>query len=147
MKLEEIYFLGHQLKGTSFSTYREPSGSGYYNYSNQFVESGIDIYKETVDGEDRRYLKINAESSVEGFESETHEIVFELDIEYQIKFRIDSISDFGLKDIKENDWFFLNFLASSSREIIESILSHSAMRSIPIPNQRNKMDDFEEESD
>jgi len=134
--LEKMSYLGHELLDSSFKLIKVPEGKGYYKY-----RVGIDDlfdFSEIKDGEEhlKNELTISAVASVKGNEEESDEPVFNLDIKFVIRFEMDKEDYIEQEAALENEWFFMNFVNIASKEIIDSILSHTALKGTFIPSHR-----------
>lgn len=81
-------------------------------------------------------VHISLNTSVNGFEKSSDDTVFALDIEFIIRFELDKNHLIEKEDAMENEWFFLNFAGIASKTIIDSILSHTALKGTFIPAHR-----------
>ena len=81
--LRKVSYLGHELVKSSFSLEKEPKGKGYYKYD---VSNGDEFLFSEVHNNEEEHLhneiSISLNSFVHGFEKDSEEPVFTLDIEF-----------------------------------------------------------------
>lgn len=135
--LKKLAYLGHELTNSNFSLDREPKSKGYYRYSvnvdDMFCFNEVNNEKEEhIHNE----ISISIASSIHGFEKESDEPVFTLDIKFVIRFEINKDEYIEEKFALDNNWFFMNFAHIASKDIIDSILSHSPLKGTFIPAHR-----------
>lgn len=135
--LEKISYLSHELIKSSFALIKEPEGKGYYKYN---VEFGEEFRFDEVSDENEQHLHneivISLNSFVNGFEKNTNDPVFTLEIDFIVRFELDKEHFIEQKDARNNDWFFMNFASIASKSIIDSILAHTALKGTFIPAHR-----------
>lgn len=135
--LEKLSYLGHELTSSSFKLLiKDPIGKGYYRY-NVGIDDSFN-FSEIKNGEEhlKNEIIISAVATVNGNERESDDSVFTLEVKFFIRFELDK-EDYIEKDYaKENKWFFLNFASIASKEIIDSILNNTALKSTFIPSHR-----------
>lgn len=135
--LEEVSYLGHELVNSTFSLKKEPRGKGYYKYN---VSIGDQFSFVEVHDDEGKHLhneiSISINSFVHGFEKNSEEPVFIMDIEFIIRFELDKDQFMEQDYAIENEWFFMNFSSIASKTIIDSILSHTALKGTFIPAHR-----------
>ena len=136
--LKKVSYLGHELVKSSFSLEKEPRGKGHYKYN---VSIGDEFrFSEVHDEEKEEHLHneiaISSNSFVHGFEKDSDEPIFTLDIEFIIRFELDKEQYIEQDYAEENEWFFMNFANIASKSIIDSTLSHTALKGTFIPAHR-----------
>jgi len=135
MNLKNLLFIGHNLTKANFEIIKEQAGSGYFHYSVEPVETGYLAEKKEEKTAERQFI-LDIKSKVEGFEKDTEENVFNLDIEFSLCFSIENDFDVEKEFSEEGDWFLKNFAAVSAKDIIESIIKHTPMKGLMVPAHR-----------
>ncbi|WNJ97729.1 hypothetical protein RND59_16500 [Vibrio ruber] len=135
--LEEVSYLGHELVNSSFSLKKEPRGKGYYKY-NISIGDKFNFFKTHDDEGEHLHneISISINAFVHGFEKDSEALVFIMDIEFIIRFELDKGQLMEQDYAMENEWFFMNFASIASKTIIDSILSHTALKGTFIPAHR-----------
>ncbi|PMO05159.1 hypothetical protein BCT19_11805 [Vibrio splendidus] len=135
--LENISYLGHELVQSKFSLEKEPQGKGYYKYN---VAIGEEFSFVEVHDDENEHLhneiSISLNSKVLGFEKDSEDPVFSLDIDFFVRFELDKEIFIEQEYAKDNEWFFMNFANIASKSIIDSVLSHTALKGTFIPAHR-----------
>ncbi|EOW9180303.1 hypothetical protein [Vibrio cholerae] len=135
--LKKVSYLGHELVSSSFSLKKEPKSKGFYKYNISIGDEFSFVNVHRSEGEHlHNEISISIDSYAHGFEKDSEEPVFIIDINFIIRFEIDK-DQFIEKDYAiENEWFFMNFASIASKSIIDSILSHTALKGTFIPAHR-----------
>jgi len=135
--LENVSYLGHELTKSTFSLQKEPKGKGYYKYD---VTIGDEFSFIEVSNDNQEHLhneiSVLLKSFVHGFENDSDVQVFTLDIEFYVRFELDKEQFMEQNFAIDNEWFFVNFANVASKSIIDSILSHTALKGTFIPAHR-----------
>ncbi|MDN3488745.1 hypothetical protein [Pseudoalteromonas sp. APC 3694] len=137
MDLKNLFYKGHNLTSVDFDMFSDHEGKGYYNYSNE-IDNDVIVIEDESDKENlKRDIQIEVNSVLEGFEQDTDVKIFSLKLKFTAVFCLygDDILEETIG--QDNEWFFLNFVAQSSKKIIESILEDTPLRGIPIPAHRS----------
>jgi|AntAceMinimDraft_1070359.scaffolds.fasta_scaffold216096_1 hypothetical protein len=136
--LEQISYLGHELIKSTFLLAKDPSGKGYYKYNVAIPEDLIfsRVHKEEDDEHLYNEIFISINSHVYGFEADSDEEVFSLDLEFNIRFKLSNDQSFDESSASKNVWFFINFANIASKSIIDSTLSHTSLKGTFIPAHR-----------
>lgn len=139
MNLKSLFFLGHNLTKANFEIIKEQTGRGYFNYSIEPSEDAYLVEKKQEDKILERQLCFDVKSKVEGFENETEESVFNLEIEFSLAFSIEDGSEIDVEKEFSNkyEWFMMNFAAVSAKEISQSIINQTPMRALMLPSHRS----------
>jgi len=132
--LEKVSYLGYELVNSSFSLLNVPKGKGHYKYSvNQ--DGDFRFSEVTNDGEHvHNEITISVNSHVHGFVEGSDDPVFTLDAKFLVTFELDKADFIEEEFAIENKWFFMNFAAIASKSIIDSTLSHTALKGTFIPS-------------
>jgi hypothetical protein len=136
--LNKISYLGHELVKSSFSLEKDPQGKGYYKYNVSVAENEFS-FSEVHDnnhGHSHNELSMVLNTFVYGYEKKSEDPVFKLDIKFIIRFELNKSDVIEQDYALDNEWFFINFASIASKEIIDSILSHTALKNTFIPSYR-----------
>ncbi|HIF9111637.1 TPA: hypothetical protein ACX6O7_004111 [Photobacterium damselae] len=135
--LEKISYLGHELTSSKFALLKEPKGKGYYKYG---VSIGDKFeFNEILNDEDvhiHNEITISIFSFVHGLEKDTENEVFQLDIEFLIRFELEKDNYIEKHHALDYEWFFMNFAGIASKSITDTLLSHTALKGTFIPAHR-----------
>lgn len=138
MDLKNLFYKGHNLTSVDFDIYSEREGKGYFNYSNQ-INNDVVVVEDLSHSDSeplKRDIQIEVTSLLEGFEQESEVKIFSLKLKFTAIFCLYGDDVLEESIAQDNEWFFLNFVAQSAKQMIESILENTFLKGIPIPAHR-----------
>ncbi|MCW7755372.1 hypothetical protein OOT00_15415 [Desulfobotulus sp. H1] len=141
--LHHVKYLGHELTASTFRLLQEPDNDGQYSYAIEAHDSVvIDEVTEDEEGADSpvRHLTIPMTATVKGLEAETKTEVFDIALNFQLRFEL--ARDFSMDEdaLSESSWFFMNFAHVAAKEMIDGMLSHTVLRGTFMPAHRRSAD-------
>lgn len=127
MLAESINFWGHNVIRSNFSSIVDQAKieNASYELKYETKEYGFD--------KENRILMIVTEGKLYSTTDEKKEL-FELTVDFQCFFQIESIENIDETTYNKSEWFFKKFIQRSGKQILESSIRHTRFRHVPIPS-------------
>ncbi|NTY85544.1 hypothetical protein FCH33_01975 [Serratia fonticola] len=144
--LKNIHFRNYEVIAFDFKEYKDTQ-EGYFNMEFGTLEISIKEDDDLI-----RFFRLTYHpvlSGYEGVEDEEvdgksdgieKELAFQVNATIVVLFEIDEEENFSEEDVKrcidDNNWYFKNYIAITTRLVYESLLSNTSVDSIKLPWSR-----------
>ncbi|WED21075.1 hypothetical protein L3Q72_10540 [Vibrio sp. JC009] len=133
----DLVYIGAEATKINFElASKSPNGSGFYKY---YMNLNDELEFVVFDETNESFLLIVGKCGVDGFlgkePDESKERVFELGVEFFLKFKLDGIkpSDFSKQELESSNWYFNSLAHVEAKKIIESVIENTMLKGTVIP--------------